>query len=467
MKKNEQHLEFPGLTPEKLQFGCLLALGIMELALVAFGPALSYLPYFVVESFSAIPAFLFLGTVLISRQSAHAKRTLLAGVAAGLWIVLAQVLQRLAGEGPENSNLHWAAYLLAFPFAAVEQKRGRGLKQMAAMATAAALMLTLYAGLLKLHLLPAALSRHVFWDGPRLLDLWHPNVTACTLMIGIAFCLGCTFRAENNWKKGLLLAAAAAQFAALALTNSRTNILMTCALMAGVVFFEVFRGSWKQLILGGVAVAAVFVGLFMLTDAIYGVNYEQIVAEYLEEQETESGFPEEETGEKSSPSEEKTEVALPSQSGQGSFLDDMKTLNGRTTIWSSAFRAVRWNPKLMVHGTAYVGDAISAIEGCFPVEHAHNSWMQMLVGFGLPGLLLALYFTFLAVRGAAFVLLRLDTEMWQKCVALLVLCLLMAGFLEPFLFAGNLFYHLINVIFFLCTGYVDLWRAEVRHPERV
>ncbi|MDO5400074.1 MAG: O-antigen ligase family protein [Eubacteriales bacterium] len=452
-------------TPEKLQFGCLMVLGVMELALAAFGPGLSYLPYFIVEKFSAVPALVFLGSVLVCRQSPLAKRHLLAGIGAVAWILAAQVMQYVGGEAPENIGMSWAAYLMVFPFAAVEQERGRGMKWMGGAAAAVGALLTLYAGLLKLGVLA---DGPVYWDGARLNALFHPNITACLLMMGLAFCLIFCFRVQQRWLKGVLLAAAALQFAAVALTNSRTNILMTCALLAGIVFFCIFRGGWKRLLLGGLAAVVVFVGAFALTDALYEAHYNQLVTEYLEEQAA-AQVPEAlSPSSASQASEAEPAVKLPSQSGQGSLLNDLRTLNGRTVIWGSAFQAARWNSNILLRGTAYVGTVISTAQearGSFPVEHAHNSWVQMLMSFGLPGLMIGLYFGFLALRGALCLLLRLDVQLWKKSVALLVLCLLMAGFLEPSLFTGSVFYHFINVIFFLCTGYVDLWREELRHPE--
>lgn len=481
MEKKTNRLGFPGMTPEKLQFGCLAAVGIMELLLVAFGPMQFWLSSFIGEHYLVIPGILFLGAALMSWQTPLARRSLLAGVVGVAWLMIAQSAQRMAWQEPNNISMLWTVYLLAFPFASVSKQREKGLKFMVAVTMAIAVVFTVYAALMELNLLPSSEQFH--WDGTRMWALWHPNITACIFMMSIAFSLGCCFLVKKRWQKMMLLAGAATQFLAQVITNCRTSIVMTCALAAGVVFFWIFRRGWKQFLLGGLAAIAVFGGLIFLSDGIYEAHGKMVTARYIAQQQAptpdaaapETVSPEtvsSETSVSDVPVQETTEplpqVSIPTQNGQRSFWADLGTLNGRTGTWRRALRAVWWQPELLVRGSADVGETISAVDpGGFQPEHAHNSWMQMLVGFGLPGLLLALYITFLALRGAIFLLLRTASEMWKKCVALLVLCLLMAGFLEPFLFAEYYgYYHFINLMFFLCTGYVDLWREEVVHPER-
>lgn len=460
MKENKIALNPAGITPEKAQYGCLAALGLMELALVAFGPVLNYLPYFVVEQLSVIPGLIFLGAVFAAKRSPFANRSLLAGIAAAAWILIAQVLQYVGGEMPDKIGIHWAAYLMAFPFAAMEKEREKGLKLLAAVAVAIGSVMTLYAVLLSVDMLPGWLQGTVYWfSGVRLTVFSSCGTDGCYFMIGMAFALWLFFGTKTQWKKGLFLAAAAAQFIALILTNTRTTIFTTCAIIAGFVFFRIAKGGWKRFLAGLLAAVVVLSSLFFLSEAIFGLRKTAVQNAKAQQTAEETVAMEADAA--------KPAAEQPAEKPGRSLANHIGTLNGRTTIWQSTLRAVRWNPKVFLRGTPYVGTVISAVDGAITAEHTHNSWLQMLVAFGFPGLLIGLYFTFLAVRGAVYLLLRADTDMSRRCVAMLVLCLLMAGFMETFLFTSYVFYHFINITFFLCTGYVDRWREEIKHPERV
>jgi hypothetical protein len=48
----------------------------------------------------------------------------------------------------------------------------------------------------------------------------------------------------------------------------------------------------------------------------------------------------------------------------------------------------------------------------------------------------------------------------QKIIALLVMCLMGAGILEPYIFFSDIFYHYTDFVFFLCLGYLVHWRSK-------
>ena len=81
----------------------------------------------------------------------------------------------------------------------------------------------------------------------------------------------------------------------------------------------------------------------------------------------------------------------------------------------------------------------------------------MLFRLGLPGLFVALILTAVAVWDAVSLLLR-NQDMYKTCIALLVLCMLASGVLEPFFFNGLVFYHFLDFILFLLIGYMTQWR---------
>jgi O-antigen ligase len=118
--------------------------------------------------------------------------------------------------------------------------------------------------------------------------------------------------------------------------------------------------------------------------------------------------------------------------------------------------AVKDSKILALFGTEYVGLVISSYFGG-ELHHAHNSWLEALMRMGIPGLLMSLVFTALAVWSAVKLVFNRSVELWKKIVAMLTVCLLGAGFLEPYLFITNVYYHVTDFAFFFLAGYLDYW----------
>ena len=80
--------------------------------------------------------------------------------------------------------------------------------------------------------------------------------------------------------------------------------------------------------------------------------------------------------------------------------------------------------------------------------------------------MLSLVFTALAVWSAAKLVLNGSVELWKKIVAMMTMCVMAAGFLEPYLFITNVYYHVMDFAFFFCTGYLDFWsnRQKKQNP---
>lgn len=458
MIKDREHLTFSGISVEKIQLLCLLFLGVVDFLMVTVSPLRPWLAEFMVQQYLVVPALLFVGAALTTRQSPEAVRMLLLGIVMVIWLALAQCAQRLAWEDPKNITMWWAAYLLAFPFAAVTGK-DRGLRMMGMVAIAISVVMTLCSVLLLLDILPLFLTESVIWDNKgRLVAMGHPNISGWLFMLGIAFSLGLSFEAKNKWVRGGLLAAGGLQFLMQALTNSRTSNLMTCVLIAGAAFFWISRGGWKRMVLGAVTAAVVVVSLFLLSDAVYKQNYERLMTAQTSTQE-QSQKP---VAEESSSSGTGGDAQKAQLSARNSFWKDLKTFTGRTSIWKAGIQALKDHPDYLLRGTFSVGGAITEGGNSFGVMHAHNAWMEMLIGFGLPALLLALCFTFLAIRGIFRTLISRESTMMHKCVAMLTGCMLVAGILEPFLFTGYSYCHFISVMFLLCTGYLNHWQKVLK-----
>ena len=144
---------------------------------------------------------------------------------------------------------------------------------------------------------------------------------------------------------------------------------------------------------------------------------------------------------------------------QNNLMKDLWSFNGRTQIWEATLKAVRNDRSLKIWGTEYSGTIIS-IYHWFDVDHAHNSWLETALCLGLPGLVFTLVFTVLAVFCIWTTFWGKDIPLEQKVIAVLALCLLGAGILEPYLFFSDIFYHYTDFIFFLCLGYLIQWRSK-------
>ena len=474
----------------------LLAVGVIEFLFISLESLFSGISYYLAETYLIVPCLLFLSYVLREKQSTFSRRRLMLAVAAASWFVIVQCIHKLQGMENHPMATVFSVYLIAFPFAALtDDRENKGFWWIGSMFVTASLVLVFYTVLLVTGLVPAGLKAHLFWDGARLHAMWHPNINACYFMIGIGFSAAFCGRTGKLWQKSLWLLAIAVQFLAMTLTNCRTVLLMTGALMGGIVFFRIFRGSWKQFVLGLAAAAVLLVGSFKLSGMIFQWNNARLLASFSVAQvevpaaqapseenaasaeetpsETETTSAEETLSEEEAPAEEevssgKTGAVVEESTGvlvgenwQGTLAHDMRTLNGRTRIWKSALAAIRDSKALALWGTEYSGTLIS-VYNPFPVVHAHNSWMEVLMRMGLPGLALSLVFTAIAIFSAAKLALNMQTELWKKTIAITTMCILLAGFLEPYLFITNVYYHVTDFMFFFLTGYLDLWANRAK-----
>ena len=432
----------------------LMAAGIMEFLFIILESQFSYLGYYLTEEYMIVPALLFLGYALGGELTGFARRRLLLAGTAISWFVLVQIVHKLSGMDTHPIATVFFVYLMAFPFASVSDDRGSaGIRWMGGMFLTASLVLVGYTAILLMDLVPSVWTEYIYWDGARLHVFWHPNISACFFMIGIGFAAVFLTQAKRPVGKALLAVAIAVQFAAMALTNCRTTLLMTGALMGGILFLLICRGGWKRFVLGVLVAAVVLVGGFKLSGSLYQWNNDRLVDEKYAQMQAQA---ENSSQEEQAALPEKEDVVLTGQNGQGTLIDDMRTLNRRTYIWEAAFSAVRDSKVLALFGTEYAGTVLSAY-GPFEVVHGHNSWVEALLRMGIPGFALALAFTVLSVWSAAKLVLNGSVELWKKIVAMMTMCVLAAGFLEPYLFITNVYYHVTDFAFFFFTGYLDYW----------
>lgn len=465
-----------GCSEKNLPLLLLFVAGIMEFLWITLEGRFAFISYYLAKTYLIVPCLLFLGYMLRGKVTAFAGRRLLLAAAAVSWFVVVQIIHQMTDMESHLITTVFFVYLMGFPFASLTEDRdSTGIRLIGKLFVAASLVLVGYAAMLFFNWIPEGLKTFVYWDGARLHALWHPNLLAFYLMIGIGFSGAFCARAEKPLIKAALLAVICVQYLVMTLTNCRTVLLLTGCLLGGIAFFRIFRSGWKRLLLGALAAAVLLAGSFSLSGVIYRWNNDRLLADMTMAQaepaavETVVTEPVAQTMPLETLADEAAAEAIPEEtvlmndggilvgeSAQGTLSSDMRTLNGRTLIWRSALNAVRDNWKLALWGTPYSGTVIS-VYNPFKVFHAHNSWMETLMQLGLPGLMLSLVFTAVSLWSAARLLLRKETELWKKIVALTTLCILGTGFLEPYLFITDVYYHVMDFLFFFCTGYLDYW----------
>lgn len=428
---------------------CLFLAAGMEFLLMS----LRSFTFYFQDHFTLIPCVLFLGVLLAQKPAPAVRRQLLQGAAVALWFALIQGLHFSMGAEPRTPGLFFVIYLLAFPFAsgAKDAHRQAGLKIVGSFYLLAGLALAFFTGLLALDLLPTTLEPHIYWDGARLAAMWHPNMTANILMVGIGFCLY-FFALQKKWiYRVLFFALAALLFGIMALTNSRTAILTTCILVGGFLFFAIWTRGTKRFTIGAIAAVCILVLLFTLTVVLFSLHRYQLIQTYLSQPGADVSpvIVDQQTG----------QLGLYTHASQNSLMEDIGTLNSRTDIWKAAFRAILEDPAILLRGTPDIGGVITA-QYIMLVPHSHNSWMETLLGLGIPGLLIALLFSVSAIRCSLRILFSHRYSLSQKAIAMLVVCLMISGIPEPYLFYSNEYFQCANFAFFLCLGYLIQWTGE-------
>lgn len=448
-------LQKEGTSSKNVPMLLLLAAGVIEFLFITLENQFSGIGYYLAETYVIVPCLLLLGYMLREKLGSFPRRRLLLAGAAVGWFVIVQCIHKLSGMENHPMATVFFVYLMAFPFASLaDDRKNAGLWCIGGVFIAAALVLVGYSAMLLLDLVPGGMEAYLYWDGARLHALWHPNVAAGYFMIGIGFSLALCFLTRKKLVKVLLAGGIALQLMAMALTNCRTTLLLTGAMLGGTAFFRICKGGgWKRLVLGLLAAAVILVGCFKLSGMLFQWNNDRLLERMTAVQEEPSS--DLEVSEKEVVLIEDTGIIL-GDNEQGSLADDMRTLNGRTLIWKAALKAIRNDKKLALWGTEYSGTYIT-VYSPIPVVHAHNSWMETLMRMGLPGLMMSLVFTALSVWSAAKLVLSPETLLWKKIIAMLAMCVMASGFLEPYLFLTNVYYHVTDFIFFFLTGYLDFW----------
>ena len=360
------------------------------------------------------------------------------GIAFTGWLLVTKYMHALYGEPPEIVGLFMSRYLVLLPFAELTRdgEACKGLKGAAVLTWGVCLWLVALSVLLLLDLVPQGLRKYVFWSGARMNTLWNPIIFATILFMGIALCVAALFVASKRWQRATLAAAILVQYALITLTHSRTVLLCLCAFTLGTCV--VAMGQWKLKkmvcwLLVGILLSA---GIYGGGEVLYSANNQRLIAQIDFESSdlriNEQGY------------------ITDGITNQGSLAEDIGSLNGRSYTWGAIAWQFSQSKDLCLFGTSRFRDRV--LPG---IAHAHNSWLQMLVQMGIPGLLLSLALTVEILLGCARVVLRCRDKA-KIVMTMWVLAMLPIGFMEPFLF--NVAH--VGDLFILTCGYLWCWGAR-------
>lgn len=407
------------------------------------------------------------GITVWKTPGALLRRNVIMGVLMFLWFLALEMNRRINHTPLQSFTLVAAVYLIALPFAAMTQDQDRqiGIRIVSGIYAATALLLLTY-GLILLAggKLPGVLAGRVYWDGPRLFVLHHPNLTSRMFMIGLAVCMGFAGQVKAVWARVLLYLVSILLFVGIALSNCRAVIIVSCVILAGNVFFLFYNSKQKRIFIGAVVAVLVAALLFLSSNWIYQWNRTRLInlAAQRAEQEQTLVVETDTSDNEDALSEEVLAETAPEwrlagngNSSQGTLLDGIPTMNGRTRIWAAYFEKIRNDPAILLRGVTDTRLVLGNM-------HTHNAWMEALIMLGLPGFLLVLLFCWNAAWASLRLLWHAGTGLFRKNIALLTLATMVAALLEPCLFITYLEWSFSDFFFFLGLGYLTLWDKQIR-----
>jgi O-antigen ligase len=140
-------------------------------------------------------------------------------------------------------------------------------------------------------------------------------------------------------------------------------------------------------------------------------------------------------------------------------LSDIGTFNGRTAIWLGVLKGLAENPRFLAIGTGSLvaGETMAPyFPENSPIGNFHNSFLDVLVSFGIPGLALALVFLILVVIASvrlSFTDLTNPDTLGIRVVPAILLFTVSESMLETFLFVGGSL-NIVWVWFMFASGFV-------------
>lgn len=305
-----------------------------------------------------------------------------------------------------------------------------------------------------------AIGRYTLGMSPSLHRLYlfmYPNTagTLCTitLMLSVHMLLAARRWPARIWYGIAILAIATV----LALTDSRANLIASAAGIGCLSFLLLYRGlrakRWVRWVAGIAGMAAIFaIALFAFRLPVLLVEQGTRMLHPAEQSQAVSP-PEDAAGEAAA--QETPDVAM---TQPREILTELGDFNQRNEVWAATFRAIADNPRLLLLGSGSnnVMRAVLPYSTGIDYPHLHNSFLQILVSMGLPGLLLFLAFLAMVVWRSVKLFLGLDAQapLADRFLPVTLLCCLIVMLVESQFVMT--YQYLFDPLFFLVAGYI-MW----------
>lgn len=309
-------------------------------------------------------------------------------------------------------------------------------------------------------------------DEQRLFIFAHPNTVASVAVISLL--LSCYIAIRH---KGLLRMAhilnICVMFLGVALTQSRTSAI-ALSMAAAILVFCALHGHMQRILTPVTAAILTAVLCLMLQQSTWPAlaslsNYIHSSAEISIQMDDTASCT---TTAEPTANPASASLSPEAQNDRSSeIIDiDVRSLNqhfsdfsGRTALWSGALTFLRDHPVKLLTGVSQLGVQESLMPYCPQIEtvgDTHNSYVQLLVSVGLPGLLSVLCFLVSQVKPIVRVLGAPAEGALRGAYVLstIPLALIVISLMETILFSAN---NLSNPVFFLALG----WTASVAQAK--
>ena len=324
-------------------------------------------------------------------------------------------------------------------------------------------------------------------DG-RLWMFCYPNAAAPICGIGLLLSAYLFFSPAANprrkWPQFLLILPFLICTIALALTDSRAGILSSAAALGTIAFFAVcasqlFQRKRLYRVIFAAVLALVVMFAFYKGSAWIRQGYNAYFSVTHLESSVPATMPSNETAtdaadttaslpEASAPAGD-TAVPPQAQTISSRDLSDLGDFNGRTAIWAATLRGLTENPSVLLTGTTPIvaGKMMTVyFPPEAPAENFHNSFVAILVSFGIPGLLLILaLLVLLAIRGVQAIVHGLFDagSLHVRLVLSLLIFTLAESMMEQFLFVDGM-PSVVWIWFMLAAGFTFCFSRETAAP---
>lgn len=260
----------------------------------------------------------------------------------------------------------------------------------------------------------------------------HPNEVGCMLNLGLLCWLMLAFQSRKGWLKALCILPILPICFAMSLTVSRTAITIAALALGGSCLVWVTeRDGWKRWAFGIVLMA--LVSGFSLYGMMTGIpkilpsgapKANPVVTDSIAP--TEVPQPAATVAPESTPAE----IAY-NHIRQRSLTDDLGTFSMRTEIWQSGIDYLKQNPRTLLLGNTDGQVARIPYRALGrEIYHMHNTYLEMLLQTGIPGLAMFGFVLLSMLWYAARQFFSQKTPAWRRVLAAAPVVMLVCTLME-------------------------------------